>query len=299
MKNMFVTPLKKGLASTLLLIGVFALNSCGDDETATPAPVAGFSYETDGLDVAFANSSTNAKTYSWDFGDGETSTEENPVHTYEAYGEYSVTLSVTGDGGSDTSSPDVIILAKTSPVVIDGTFTDWAEVPVAASSVDGNGGTIHELKIDYDAENIYFLLKGDMKGVYGLFINSDYDGATGATTPNFDYLWANLGADYYIEGNLIDWGSLMQDDPANPDWGFNTIAESNTILTAAPVAEVGGEKVFEFKILRSGIPNISSEKIGLGIKDIDIDAGWTTAGALPAVTQNEIPGVFYTLDFTK
>jgi PKD repeat protein len=297
MKNMFVKPFQQGLASTLLLIGVFALNSCGGDEEPAPAPTASFSYEKDGLEVTFTNTSTNAKTYAWDFGDGETSTEQSPVHTYAAYGDYNVKVVATGDGGADTYE-DLLTIAKTSPVVIDGTFSDWDNVPVAASSVDGNGGSVQELKIDYDGENIYVMMKGDMKGVYGVFINSDYDGATGATSPNFDYLWSNLGADYYIEGNLVDWGSLQQDDPANPDWGFNVIAESSTILTAK-TGESGGKKMIEFKILRSGIPNMSSEKIGLGIKDIDIDAGWTTSGALPAVSQEGVPGVYYTLDFTK
>ncbi len=118
-------------------------------------------------------------------------------------------LSVSGDGGSATSLPDELTIAKSSPVIIDGTFTDWADVPVASASVDGNGGTMEEIKVDYDANKVYVYIKGTMKGVYGVFINSDYNAATGATTPNFDYLWANLGADYYIEGNLVDWGSLQ------------------------------------------------------------------------------------------
>jgi PKD repeat protein len=275
------------------------MSSCGGGDDGAPAPTAAFEYEADGLEVTFTNKSTNATAFSWDFGDGETSTDANPVHEYEAYGVYTVKLSATGEGGSATSLPDDITIAKNSPVTIDGTFSDWNDVPVASVSVDGSGGSIHELKIDYDAQYIYFYVKGDMKGVYGLFINSDFDGATGATSPNFDYLWSNLGADYYIEGNLIDWGSLQQDDPANPDWGFNVIAESSTLVDTAPVGEVDGEKIFEFSVLRSGIPNMSTEKIGLGIKDIDVDAGWTTSGALPPVTQNEVPGVFFTLDLTK
>jgi PKD repeat protein len=284
-----------------LLLGATMWVSCdNDDNSSAPKPTAVFEYEADGLEVTFTNKSTNAKTYSWDFGDGETSTEKDPVHTYEAFGVYTVKLTVTGDGGTATSLPDELTIAKMSPVVIDGTFSDWDNVPVASASVDGNGGTMHELKIDYDATKVYFLFKGEMKGVYGIFINSDYDGATGATTPNFDYLWSNLGADYYIEGNLIEWGSLMKDDPNEPDWKFDVLVESSTILSTAPVGEAAdGDKLFEFSMLRSGIPNMSTEKIGIGIKDIDIDAGWTTSGALPPTFQNEIPGVFYTLDLTK
>jgi PKD repeat protein len=43
-------------------------------------------------------------TFKWDFGDGQTSTEQNPMHTYEKVGEYTATLEVTnqkGNKGSD------------------------------------------------------------------------------------------------------------------------------------------------------------------------------------------------------
>ena len=41
-------------------------------------------------------------TWSWDFGDGTTSTEQNPAHTYQDTGSYTVRLEVAGPGGSDT-----------------------------------------------------------------------------------------------------------------------------------------------------------------------------------------------------
>jgi PKD repeat protein len=296
MNTIWTKPFPKGLYS--LLLGAVVMCSCGGGDDSAPKPTAAFEYEADGLEVTFINKSTNATTYSWDFGDGETSTEQNPVHEYEAYGVYTVKLSVTGEGGSAQSLPDELTIAKSSPVVIDGTFTDWADVPVASASVDGNGGTMQELKIDYDANKVYVLITGTMKGVYGVFINSDYNGATGATTPNFDYLWANLGADYYIEGNLVDWGSLQKDDPNEADWKFDVVGESSAFVSAK-VGTIGDKQALEFSFLRSGIPNMSAEKIGIGIKDIDIDAGWTTSGALPPLTTEGVPGVYYTLDLTK
>ncbi|NOZ93608.1 MAG: PKD domain-containing protein [Acidobacteria bacterium] len=42
-----------------------------------------------------------ASTWNWDFGDGTTSTEENPVHTYAHPGTYRVTLKVTNHEGQD------------------------------------------------------------------------------------------------------------------------------------------------------------------------------------------------------
>jgi PKD repeat protein len=55
------------------------------------------------LTVAFTNTSTGDYTSSsWWFGDGTTSSDKNPSHTYPNAGTYKVTLTVSGPGGSDT-----------------------------------------------------------------------------------------------------------------------------------------------------------------------------------------------------
>ena len=71
--------------------------------------VAGFSFAfTNGESVDFTNaSSANATSFSWDFGDGTTSTLENPSHTYVANDTLTVTLIATGPCGSDTLTQTV------------------------------------------------------------------------------------------------------------------------------------------------------------------------------------------------
>ncbi|MFT5821522.1 MAG: chondroitin-sulfate-ABC endolyase/exolyase [Crocinitomix sp.] len=69
-------------------------------------PVAEFSAEPteicEGESVAFVDESSNDPTaWDWTFGDGETSEEENPIHTYDAAGIYSVELMVSNDFGED------------------------------------------------------------------------------------------------------------------------------------------------------------------------------------------------------
>ncbi|MBK8708276.1 MAG: PKD domain-containing protein [Flavobacteriales bacterium] len=64
--------------------------------------IAGFDLANAGSDYAwsFTNASTNADSYSWDFGDGATSIEQSPSHTYAANGHYTVCLTITGSCGS-------------------------------------------------------------------------------------------------------------------------------------------------------------------------------------------------------
>lgn len=67
--------------------------------------VASFSADDNGgsLTVNFTDTSTNSPTqWLWDFGDTNTSTMQNPSHTYAASGAYEVTLTVSGPCGNDT-----------------------------------------------------------------------------------------------------------------------------------------------------------------------------------------------------
>jgi PKD repeat protein len=57
---------------------------------------ADFSFVNNNGTVSFTDLSTNATGWSWDFGDGNTSTDQNPVHTYSPIGNYTVTLTVNG-----------------------------------------------------------------------------------------------------------------------------------------------------------------------------------------------------------
>ncbi|NGF76349.1 PKD domain-containing protein [Fluviicola sp. SGL-29] len=65
-------------------------------------PVAAFSYTAQTNQLAFENTSQHATDYLWDFGDGSTSTEQNPTHIYTAVGSYTVTLIARHCGQTDT-----------------------------------------------------------------------------------------------------------------------------------------------------------------------------------------------------
>jgi len=63
------------------------------------------------LTINFTNTSTgDGLTYSWNFGDGGTSTQANPTHTFVNPNVYSVTLTVTNANGTDQTSTTIVAL---------------------------------------------------------------------------------------------------------------------------------------------------------------------------------------------
>jgi len=66
-------------------------------EMPSLVPVPAFEFSLDDLTVQFNNNSTNADAYRWDFGDGNASTNANPIHTYAMAGMYDVRLSAIND----------------------------------------------------------------------------------------------------------------------------------------------------------------------------------------------------------
>lgn len=113
MKNNLV--LQGRVFMSLLMLTIFA--ACETDEPAEPAqedPIASFQFEVSSenfLAVTFNNFSKNATSYSWDFGDGNTSTEESPAHTFEAVGAYEVTLTASNDAGVSVSKTNTVTLS--------------------------------------------------------------------------------------------------------------------------------------------------------------------------------------------
>ena len=82
--------------------------------TINPLPVPGFEYTSNLLEVSFTNTSTDAETYLWDFGDGNTSIEMNPVHQFQSAGEYIVSLTASNGLCGDLTIIDTIAVQAVS-----------------------------------------------------------------------------------------------------------------------------------------------------------------------------------------
>ncbi len=105
----------KALRVTLLAVLVTTGLGC------SPEPIANFEFsyfdDSDPAKVSFTNLSTDADTYRWEFGDGNISTDKDPVHTYTNSGTFAVSLGVRGKGGESQIIKDVSITLSTTYVV--------------------------------------------------------------------------------------------------------------------------------------------------------------------------------------
>jgi PKD repeat protein len=115
-------------------------------------PVAKFSYSISGLMVTFTDESTDSDgsitNWSWDFGDGKASTEQNPTHTYETSGTYDVMLTVTDDSSNTDSITESVTVSDVSSVDITLTATAkqnkvWRIIDLVWSGATSNNVDIY------------------------------------------------------------------------------------------------------------------------------------------------------------
>ena len=222
--------------------------------TVTPTPtvplVANFTANvTEGeapLAVRFTDTSTGEiETWAWDFGDGNTSTEQNPVHTYESTGNYSVTLNASNAYGTSTlTKPDYIRVTGKSFanfVIDENVFVYGNALQFSGNNVYGPGATVivtgdldtadTNLGASIAVTDIY--IDGDVALNHGsaglgsseepgsIQINGDLELWNGArniygdvyVAGNFSLKDARIHGNVYVDGNLtLGWTPWIADD---------------------------------------------------------------------------------------
>jgi len=170
------------------------------------------------LDVYFRNTSysTEAMTYFWDFGDGNTSIEEHPMHTYTAEGLYTVKLTASNATESKTKTEEDIILVQDVPVAPAALFSadkTTGEYPLTVTFTnDSTGGSIGLVEWDfgdgtfsteYDPVHVY-----QSDGVYDVKLKV-------ANVEGEDILQKNAYIEVAVPTDMIFRGAIEYYGPTN------------------------------------------------------------------------------------
>ncbi len=126
------------------------------DKTATAAFSTASTYGCVPFAVSFLNNSSNASTYSWNFGDTHTSSSSNPSNTYTLAGIDTVTLIAYGANGCNDTIQKIISVIN-APVVTSGFFADTIigcnPLKVTFTNTGANGTNYHWLFGDNDTSS--------------------------------------------------------------------------------------------------------------------------------------------------
>ena len=179
-----------------------------DTTPATPAPTADFSSTYAGFyapaTVTFTNTSANATSYAWEFGDNGTSTATSPQHIYTSDGLYIVRLTATGAGGTNSTAKIVNILS--APTTAKITYIKCTSYP------PDDAGTPWDTA---DAPDIFFQVQDQGSNVLADFSASVFQDISLTALPiqlnlSNPYVVPSLTTNYFIE--LWDYDTFDPND---------------------------------------------------------------------------------------
>lgn len=201
---------KTGFRNLLAVFFLFSLLSCQEEEAQIPtaSTQAAFEYAIEfGVDpesgelnstVTFTNLSINAASFLWDFGDGNTSIEENPVHVYNEIGIFDVTLTASPNPEQEGLHYNKLVAEETLglvPTIFQETFDN----PGLESDFPPEGWT----SVDAD---------GDGQGWYWDFFEEEFyilsrswDADLGVLTPDNWIITPEIDLTEITGGVALEW----------------------------------------------------------------------------------------------
>ncbi|WP_421150019.1 PKD domain-containing protein [Seonamhaeicola sp. NFXS20] len=178
------SPVHSYKTAETFVVTLTATNYLGDQVSVSKnveglvlSTVPDFTFDVSGLNVDFTDTSILAVSYSWDFGDGNTSTEASPSHTYAVAGTYDVTLTTTNEAGVSRS--------VTKPVPVGGVEPTF-KVIVQNSTCNDHTGTTS------DNADAWDMTPG----------STVVDDVLGTIDSPYRALWNNTELNAYIDANF-------------------------------------------------------------------------------------------------
>ncbi len=195
------------------------------------------------LTVSFTDNSTNAPTgWTWDFGDGATSTSRNPAHTYQQPGTYTVLLDVSNGAGMDSLTR--LDYVSVSPPSSNPTFMPAADAKVYEGSPNSNQGLDTTLRV-----------KTQTGASYQSFLKFDLASLTGSVTSARLRLFctdaSNSGGRLYpVATGWTETGITWNNRPTLPGASLATLGAvaANTWVEIDVTSSVPGAGLYAFAL---------------------------------------------------
>ncbi len=129
--------------ATLEVTNAFGSNSFSvtDYIVVDDVPTLSSSFTRDIMTVSFTSTTTNSTNLLWDFGDGQSATESNPIHTYTTPGTYEVSVVSTNDCGQVSNTLAISVSLLPSANISADNTAICAQETVSFSDVSGNDVT--------------------------------------------------------------------------------------------------------------------------------------------------------------
>jgi len=222
------------------------------------------------LSVQYTDLSQNATEWNWDFGDGETSTDESPAHTYSAAGTYTANLTVSNENG--TASQTAVISVEESSSSDSGSHSSSGG---SSSGGSGGAGGSPEPQSNVEAKEL-----SQTSITYGNSVNFDFpQTATPVVNISFDSK-KTAGKTTTIVEMLKNQSTLVSSQPSDEIYKFINIWVGNSGFATSDNIE---NAIVCFKVEKSWIQDQNIDKSSITLNRYD-DTKWD---ALPTNISGE------------
>ena len=312
-------------------VSLSVTNSFGTDTNskfniivAGEEPSANFEVFVEERRVTFTPEDLTADAYLWEFGDGETSTQIEPVHTYDDLGDYNATLTITNACGEDEQVSNIQLDGAPDPQFSANQNSGCATLVV--NFLDESGGTVESRQWLFEggspssSASASPTVRYEVPGVYPVTLTVfNAEGSNVKTISSFVEVEGppNISILTQISGSQVRF-SGVEGDIENYSWDFG---DGNTSTEVAPVhvyANAGNYEVvlivetncgtFEFKedisILITPTTffgsDINSACGDLEVQFFDLSSNnvtswaWTFPNGSPSTSSEKNPVVSYT-----
>ncbi len=306
----------------LILSIPFFIQSCTEDDDADGGAMieAGFTFTLDedtGV-VSFINTSTNADTYSWDFGDQTSSSEINPTKVYET-GTYDIVLTASNAAGATDTFTDQIVINiplqislpfnfDMSNVIYEATTFNGAAFEVVANPAPGgsndvasNVGAITNSGVNW--EGLFFELGAPIDLSVDMTVQMDFWSETpidilmkleAGSGPDTETVASHGGTGWenliftFNSGDSFNTLTLFVDGPGTTSgtFYFDNVRQTSTIDVTAPVITLNGDATVT---LTAGEDFTDPGATALDNTDGDITANIIVAGD---AVDTDTPGTY-------